>query len=238
MFEDIKGKNILVVGASKGIGKALAINLAELGANLHLASRNLEQLQDIAETLGATAYKCDIDSDEDVNNLASSLKNIDGVCIVSGFVKLIPPKMLSKKMVDAQVITNLASPMSLVGALLRKNSLNDSASIIFTSAAGRLCQPPCTAPYSGAKLGLIGAAKSMAVDLSPRKIRVNVVSFDYVDTDMISAVQTTTVDTIGVAPPDYPTVQYIFLLSKMSRWISGQLIAADAGRMLGKVRYA
>jgi hypothetical protein len=69
-------------------------------------------------------------------------------------------------------------------------------------------------------------------------MRVNTVSFDYVETDMIKAVQTTTVDTIGIAPIEYSSMPYLFLLSSMSRWISGQIIAADAGRMLGKVRYA
>ena len=238
MFEDIKGKNILIVGASRGVGKALAISLGQLGANLHLASRKLEDLRAVQREVPSEIYECDVDSEESVNNLAKNIANVDGVCVVSGFVKLIPPKMLSKKMVDAQVITNLSAPIYLVGALLRGNSLNDGCSIVFTSAAGRLCQPPCTAPYAGAKLGLLGAARSLAVDLAPRKIRVNVASFDYVDTDMIKGVQPTTVDTIGVSPVENSNIPYIFLLSSMSRWVSGQIIAADAGRMLGKVRYA
>jgi len=238
MFSDLKGKNILIVGASRGIGKALAFALSELGAITHLASRNIEELNKIKVDLQCAVYECDIDSEESVNSLVNALPNIDGLCIVSGFVKLIPPKLLSKKMVDAQIITNLASPISLVGSLLKKNLINDSASIIFTSAAGRLCQPPCTAPYAGAKLGLHAASRSLAVDLSPKKIRVNTVSFDYVETDMIKGVQITTVDTIGISPVEYSSLPYLFLLSNMSRWISGQLIAADAGRMLGKVRYA
>ena len=85
------------------------------------------------------------------------------------------------------------------------------------------------------------------IDISPildkltlveKKIRVNTVSFDYVETDMIKAVKATTTDIIGIAPVEYSSMPYLFLLSQMSRWISGQIIAADAGRMLGKVRYA
>jgi len=237
MFDDLKDKNILVVGASRGIGKQLAITLGSLGAKVHVAARNVEALNLLQKQFDCSVYQCDIDKDEDVQSLAASINELDGVCIVSGVVKLIPPKMLSKRMIDAQVITNLASPLNIVGALLRKNKLNDGASIVFTSAAGRLCQPPCTAAYAGAKLGLHGAARSLAIDLSPKKIRVNTVSFDYVETDMIKAVQTTTVDTIGVAPVEYSSMPYLFMLSKMSRWISGQMLAADAGRMLGKVRY-
>lgn len=237
MFDDLKDKNVLVVGASRGIGKQLAKTLHDLGARVHLAARNIEALNSIKQEYECSIYQCDIDNDEDVQSLASSISSLDGVCIVSGVVKLIPPKMLSKKMVDSQIITNLASPLNIIGALLRKNKLNDGASIIFTSAGGRLCQPPCTAAYSGAKLGLHGAARSLAVDLSPRKIRVNTVSFDYVDTDMIKAVKPTVVDTIGISPVEYTALPYLFLLSYLGRWISGQIIAADAGRMLGKVRY-
>ena len=238
MFEDLKDKNILIVGASKGIGKQLAKTLHGLGAKVYLVARNIEALNSIKQDeFDCTVYRCDIDEDEDVQALAASIDNLDGLCIVSGMVKLIPPKMLSKKMIDAQIITNLASPLNIVGSLLKKNKFNNGASIIFTSAGGRLCQPPCTAAYSGAKLGLHGAARSLAADLSPKKIRVNTVSFDYVDTDMIKSVTTTTVDTIGISPVEYTVMPYLFLLSSMGRWISGQIVAADAGRMLGKVRY-
>lgn len=238
MFNDLKHKNILVVGASRGIGKQLALTLKELEANLHLTARNEDALNSLRSEMGGTVYQCDMDVDEQVQALACEVKNLDGVCIVGGMVRLVPPKMLSKKIVDQQILTNLASPLNIVGALLRQNCLNEGASIIFTSAAGRICQPPCSAPYAGAKLGLVGAAKSLAADLSTKKIRVNVVSFDYVSTDMIKSLnQTPHNDTIGISPVEYSSIPYLFMLSNMSRWITGQSIAADAGRMLTKVRY-
>lgn len=238
MFEDLKGRNILVVGASRGIGKQLSFLLKELGANLFLTARNEDVLINLKNEIGASVYLCDIDVDEQVQALASEIKGLDGVCLVGGAVKLVPPKMLSKKNIDQQIITNLASPLNVVGALLRKNCLKEGASIVFTSAAGRICQPPCSAPYAGAKLGLVGAAKSLAADLATKKIRVNVVSFDYVSTDMIKSLASTPHDdTIGISPVEYSSLPYLFALSNMSRWITGQSIAADAGRMLTKVRY-
>jgi NAD(P)-dependent dehydrogenase (short-subunit alcohol dehydrogenase family) len=84
----------------------------------------------------------------------------------------------------------------------------------------------------------VGAAKSLAADLSPKKIRVNVVSFDYVQTDMIKSIQNTPHDdTVGISPVEYSSIPYLFILSSMSRWITGQTVAADAGRMLSKVRH-
>jgi len=238
MFEDLRGKNILIVGATRGIGKQLALTLHDFGANLFLTGRSEAALGELQQQLKGSVFVCDIDFDEQVQALAADLNGLDGVCIVGGIVKLAPPKMLSKKMIDQQVITNLASPLNLVGALLRKNCFNEGASIIFTSAAARICQPPCTAAYAGSKLGLVGAAKSLAADLSPKKIRVNVVSFDYVQTDMIKSIQNTPHDdTVGISPVEYSSIPYLFILSSMSRWITGQTVAADAGRMLSKVRH-
>jgi NAD(P)-dependent dehydrogenase (short-subunit alcohol dehydrogenase family) len=237
MFEDLRGKNILIVGATRGIGRQLASSLQELGANLHLTARTEAAAESLRSEIKSIVHICDLDFDEQVQELASQVKVLDGVCIVGGIVKIAPPKMLSKKSIDQQIITNLASPLNLVGALLRKSCLNEGASIVFTSAAGRICQVPCSAAYAGSKLGLIGATKSLAADLSPKKIRVNAVSFDYVDTDMIKSIKTTDADTIGVSPIEFSSIPYIFCLSSMSRWITGQTIAADAGRMLSKVRY-
>jgi len=238
MFEDLKDKNILVVGATRGIGKQLARTLKGLGANLHLTGRSESSLSDLSAEVGGSVYMCDIDIDEHVQALAAQIDKLDGVCIVSGVVKIAPPKMLSKKFIDQQVITNLASPLNVLGALLKKNCLKEGASVVFTSASGRICQPPCSAAYAGAKLGLIGAARSLAADLSPKKIRVNVVSFDYVQTDMIGFIESPVHnDTIGISPVEYSSMPYLFTLSTMSRWITGQTIAADSGRMLTKVRY-
>lgn len=238
MFEDIAGKKILIVGATGGIGSQLADTLSLLGADLTLSGRSDQALGALESRLNCRAIQANIDIAEDIDKLAAEVGVLDGVCILSGVVKLVPPKLLMKKMVDSQIITNLASPLNIVGALLRKNKLVNGASIIFTSAAGRICQPPCSAPYAGAKLGLHGAARSISADLSPKKIRVNTVSFDYVETPMISRIDTTVKDIIGISPIEYSAMPFLFLLSSASRWTTGQIIAADAGRMLGKVRYA
>ena len=238
MFEDIAGKRILVVGATGGIGHQLAEGLSLLSANIILSGRNDAVLSEFQKRFDCKVIRADIDIANEVDELCNQLEPLDGVCILSGVVKLVPPKLLTKKMVDSQIITNLASPLNLIGALLRKGKIKDGGSVILTSAAGRICQPPCTAPYAGAKLGLIGAAKSLSADLSSKKIRVNTVSFDYVDTEMIARVITDTRETIGISPVQYTTIPYLFLLSSASRWMTGQLVAADAGRMLSKVRYA
>lgn len=238
MFIDLNQSRILLLGATGGIGRSLATSLSELGANLVLTARTSEDQTSLQQEFKCEVLICDMNNQEQVDLLADTIEPLNGVCIVSGIVKIVPPKLLVKKNIEPQVTTNLISPLALVGALLKKNKVLQGGSIIFTSASSRLNQAPCTAPYAGAKLGLIGSARSLAADLSEKKIRVNCVSFDYVDTQMIKAVKADDSGIIGISPVQYTSLPYLFLLSSRSRWITGQLIAADAGRMLGKVRYA
>jgi 3-oxoacyl-[acyl-carrier protein] reductase len=241
MFEDLKDKKILIVGASQGIGKNLVETLNYFGAELFIASRSIEKLNTVANDLGSQIKTISFDI-QDEDNYASAFNNLpvlDGVCIVAGIVKLIPPRLLNKKMINSQIEVNLSSPLALIGFLLKKNLLNASSSIIFTSSSSRHNQLSSSTPYAAAKMGLLGATKSLAADLSKKMIRVNCVSFDYVETEMTSGIDTSSFvkGIVGVSPVEFSAVPYCFLLSSMSRWITGQIIAADAGRMLTKSRY-
>ena len=240
MFEDLKDKKILIVGASQGIGKNLTTTLAQLGAHVYIASRNIEKLEVIAKDCGpnVTPHQLDI-LDEQSYIALNNVSPLDGVCIVSGVLKLIPPKLLNKKLIDDQLAINLGAPLGLIGYLLKKNLIKDQSSIIFTSSVGRHSQASSSAPYAAAKMGLLGATKSLAADLSKRKIRVNCVSFDYVETEMTSKIDTSsfTAGIVGVSPIEYTATPYCFLLSNRSKWITSQIVAADAGRMLTKSRY-
>jgi NAD(P)-dependent dehydrogenase (short-subunit alcohol dehydrogenase family) len=241
MFEDLKDKKILIVGASQGIGKNLVETLSHLGAKLFIASRSIEKLNVIANDLGpqVTPICFDIQDEDNYVNAFKNISTIDGVCIVTGVVKLIPPKLLNKKMINAQIEINLSSPLALIGFLLKKGILQESSSVIFTSSSARHNGITSTAVYAASKMGLLGATKSLAVDLSKKKIRVNCVSFDYVETEMTAGIDTSPYvkGIVGVSPVEFSAIPYCFLLSSMSRWITGQIIAADAGRMLTKSRY-
>lgn len=237
-FEDLKNKKILIVGASQGIGRELCLNLNKHGSYIYSLSRNEEKLNELNNEIKSKSLVCDINDEKQVKSAIEKIEPLDGVCFVSGIVKLIPPKLLMRKTVEPQILTNLISPICFLGELLKKKKIKDSASIIFTSASARHNNSPCTVPYAAAKMGLIGAVKSLIKDLSfTRKIRLNNVSFDYVDTPMIKDVKIEDKNIIGVSPLKYTSIPYLFLLSEKSSWINGQIIAADAGRMLGKNRY-
>jgi 3-oxoacyl-[acyl-carrier protein] reductase len=241
MFEDLKDKRILIVGASQGIGKNLVECLSRFQPNIYIASRSIEKLNDIASKNGPKikAIELDLLDEKSFPAILERIEPLDGLCILTGALKLIPPKLLNRKLIDDQLAINLSAPISFLGAVLKKNLLKDGASVIFTSSSGRHNQASSSAPYAASKIGLYGATKSLAADLSKKKIRVNCVSFDYVETDMTSKIDMSlyTKGIVDISPVEYTAIPYIFLLSDFSSWITGQIIAADAGRMLTKTRY-
>ena len=242
-FDDLKNKKILVVGASQGIGKQVCIQLNKLGSKIYALARNKQNLKNLSEQIDAKLLECDINIEKQVVSIANEIDPIDGICFIAGFVKLLPPKFLMKKTIEPQFTTNIISPLSFLGEFLRKKKINDKASIIFTSASARMNHPPCSVPYASAKMGLIGASKALVKDLSfSNKMRFNVVSYDYVETEMVKNMKVNDKDLndkdiISVSPVEHTATPYIFLLSSRSKWINGQIIAADAGRMLSKTRY-
>jgi NAD(P)-dependent dehydrogenase (short-subunit alcohol dehydrogenase family) len=238
MFKDLKNKNILIVGCSKGIGKNLAEAIQSFSSNLFLISRNNPNIHP-TNSNKVNFYELDITKEEDYASALENLEPLDGVCFVAGNVKLIPPALMNKKFIEQSFDINLKSPLSLLGFLLKKRLIKNHSSIVFTSSVVRHSQAECSAPYSAAKMGILGAVNALASDLSKKQIRVNSVSFDYVLTEMTENIDKDqfTDGIVDVSPVEFTATPYLFLLSNMSRWITGQIIAADAGRMLSKTRY-
>jgi len=238
MFEDLKGKSILIVGCSKGIGKNLVSALQYFSPSLHLISRNNPNISEF-ENLTTSFYPLDITQEDDYDTKLKELPKLDGVCFIAGSIRLTPPAMMNKKLITKSFDTNVIGPMALTSYLLKKKLINDNASIIYTSSVGRHSQAECSAIYSASKMSLLGTVNALASDLSKRKVRVNSVSFDYVITEMVKDIDYSQFenDIVGASPVEYTSLPYLYLLSKMSRWVTGQIIAADAGRMLSKTRY-
>jgi NAD(P)-dependent dehydrogenase (short-subunit alcohol dehydrogenase family) len=238
MFHDLRDKNILVVGCSKGIGRNLADAIQSFSANLSLISRNNPNIQP-ANSNKVNFFELDITKEENYALALENLEPLDGVCFVAGVLKLTPPHLMNKKIIAQSFDVNLKSPLSLLSFLLKKRLIKNNSSIVFTSSVGRHSQPECSVSYAAAKMGILGAVNALASDLSKKQIRVNSVSFDYVLTEMSENLdkEQFTDGIVDVSPVEFTAIPYLFLLSSMSRWITGQIIAADAGRMLSKTRY-
>ena len=97
MFEDLKGKSILIVGCSKGIGKNLVSALQYFSPSLHLISRNNPNISEF-ENLTTSFYPLDITQEDDYDTKLKELPKLDGVCFIAGSIRLTPPAMMNKKL--------------------------------------------------------------------------------------------------------------------------------------------
>ena len=248
LYDDIQGKRVLIVGASSGIGYSLALALSDLGAELVLASRttgNIINAVEEGKITKATVISCDVTNSDDVQKLTKEIEPVDAVCFLAGVVKLAPKHQLKKNLINNQLDVNLVAPIELLSSLFRYKKLNPEASIILTTAAARFNSVKATTTYAAAKNGLVSVVQTVAGEALSENIRVNAVSFDYVSSPMTKDLvgsnkekrESLTEEIIGVSPALNAVVPYIYLLSNASRWMTGQVIEADAGRRLSRVAH-
>ena len=97
-FDDLKNKKILVVGASQGIGKELCMNLDICGSDIYSLSRNETKLRELTSQIKSKSIICDINDEKQVQEAVEKIEPLDGVCFVSGIVKLIPPNSCTRNL--------------------------------------------------------------------------------------------------------------------------------------------
>jgi len=243
----LRGKKILITGASSGIGRGIAIECSRIGASVIITGRNKERLQ---ETLCMMDHQqehsmviADLSSVEGVFTLADAVDNtIDGLVLCAGFTIVKPFKYVSDKDLDDIMNVNYKAPVLLAQRLLKKKKISKGASIVFiSSVSGVFISAPAGALYSGSKGAVNGIAKAMAIDLSSRGVRVNCVNPGMVDTN-IFAKGDITKEQLEEDVKNYPLGRYgkpediayavIYLLSDASKWVTGTNLKIDGGLTL------
>lgn len=243
----LRGKKILITGASSGIGRGIAIECSRIGASVIITGRNKERLQ---ETLCMMDHQqehsmviADLSSVEGVFTLADAVDNtIDGLVLCAGFTIVKPFKYVSDKDLDDIMNVNYKAPVLLAQRLLKKKKISKGASIVFiSSVSGVFISAPAGALYSGSKGAVNGIAKAMAIDLSSRGIRVNCINPGMVDTN-IFAKGDITKEQLEDDVKNYPLGRYgkpediayavIYLLSDASNWVTGTNLKIDGGLTL------
>lgn len=243
----LEGKRVLVTGASSGIGRGIAIECSRMGAKVVITGRNEARLQ---ETLALMqnidehqVLMADLAVDEDVQNLVDGIEDgLDGIVLCAGFTIVKPFKFVSPQDIEAIMDVNYKAPVILTQKLLKKKKINKSASIVFiSSVSGVFVSAPAAALYSGSKGAVNGVAKAMALDLSPRGIRVNCVNPGMVDTNIFSKGDITQ-EQLEEDVKHYPLGRYgkpedigyavVYLLSDASAWVTGTNLKIDGGLTL------
>ena len=241
----LAGKTILVTGAASGMGKATALACAQMGASVIVADINAAGLAATMTELdgsGHRSFTINLADEGTWDNLLMDDLVLDGFASCAGIADMNPFAFISKAEFDRVFGVNFYGPVLLVKALLKKQRLNKGASVVFVSSIdGPRIVHPGNSVYSASKNALVGMSRNMAVDLAPKKIRVNCILPGTTDTPLIRTSNVTEEELLEntkkfplkrFGTPEDMAYATIFLLSDASSFITGTELVVDGGYSL------
>lgn len=236
------GKTILVTGASSGIGRACAIEASKLGGKVMVCGRNKERLEQTLELMegdGHTVFEGDLLEQETIDRLVREVPDLDGVVLSAGKGMTLPFLFCDRDKFDDIFNVNFFSPVELFRLLVKKKKLKvDSSVVMIVSIAGFGKCSVGNSVYGSAKSALQSMVRFMAIELAPRKIRVNGVCPGMVNTPFIQR-GTLTEEQFKTDMAAYPLKRYgepediaygaAYLLSDAAAWVTGTSLVIDGG---------
>ena len=237
----LKGKTILVTGASSGIGQATAVECAQMGAEVVITGRDTERLQATADLMGnlKAQIAADLTNQEDVERLVASLPPLDGAVLCAGNSTTLPLQFGSREKFDEMFNVNFFAPVELLRLMYKKKVLQKGSSVVLiASIGGTHSFMPGNGVYGASKAALNSLMKYAAREYASRKIRVNSICPGMVDTPLIHR-GTITEEQLAEDAKRYPLGRYgkpddiangaVYLLSDASSWLTGHDLVIDGG---------
>jgi len=244
----LEGKNIIITGASSGIGRECAIACSQRGANIILAGRDQGRLNatlSMTENAGnhivlafdLTDY---ISVDNVINEKTARFGRIDGLINCAGISTTLPFNMVKPEKMNEFFRTNVEAAINLTRIIVKPSIFSEhGGSVIFISSVMGSAGENGKVLYSMTKGALDAAARSLAIELASRKIRVNTVSPGVVETPMSkSAVYNRNVEAfekvkamhpLGTGNPNDVANACVYLLSDAAQWVTGINLVVDGG---------
>ncbi len=240
----------LILGATGGIGSALARQLAVSGAQLVLAARNTDALATLGAELGATTVRVDAtvpaEIEQAVETAVNTFGRLDGAANCVGSLLLKPAHLTRPEEFDDVLNVNLRSAFSLVRsatrAMMNNTAPNGGSIVLVASAAARIGLANHEA-IAAAKGGVISLTLSAAASYAAKQVRVNCVAPGLVRTPLTARItgsaaaeqSSVAMHALGrLGEPDDVARAIAFLLDPANSWITGQTLGVDGG--LGTVR--
>jgi NAD(P)-dependent dehydrogenase (short-subunit alcohol dehydrogenase family) len=246
-FLDFDGQWIVVTGASSGLGRAVAVELARYGARLVLVGRDEGRLVETGARLGRAEHRVlalDLTRHDaitpEISQLRQAIGPIYGMCHAAGVVATRPLHATSVAVVQAQLDVNLLAGLELARAVCRRDVMTpEGGSLLFFSSVYGHVGMPGQIGYSATKGAVAAAVRAMAIELARRRIRVNCISPGLVFTEMteqalgqLSAEHVEKIKAahpLGSGQPEDVARAAVFLLAPGTRWITGADLSVDGG---------
>lgn len=237
----LEGKTILVTGASSGIGRGIAIACSKMGATVIINGRNEQRLAEtMTEMQGEEniSLAADLSDSNSLTEMISRLPKLDGIVHCAGIGQRVLCKQLQEADLDTMMDVNFKAPVMLQTEILKQKKINKGASIVFIASIASDFPSIGNAIYSASKGAIISYANCLALELAPRKIRVNCILPAMIWTDLILKGGITE-EELKEDEKKYPLKRYgkpedianlsIYLLSNAAAWMTGSSIKITGG---------
>jgi NAD(P)-dependent dehydrogenase (short-subunit alcohol dehydrogenase family) len=239
---ETKNKTAVVTGAGRGIGRGIALALAQEGYNLVVSDINQEDGEKVAEELKsmgakALAAKCDVSNKSEVANLfsktAEEFGKVDILVNNAGIFPFVPFAKMQEADWDKVMDINLKSVFLCSQEALK--TMPEGGRIINISSVASYIGFEGLVHYCASKGGVNGMIRALALELAPKKITVNAVAPGAIDTPGAKSTEEAQQQTIAMIPlarmgkPEDIANAVVFLASDKSSYITGQVIVVDGG---------
>jgi NAD(P)-dependent dehydrogenase (short-subunit alcohol dehydrogenase family) len=243
----LENRNILITGASSGIGRECAVVLSKIGAKVILIGRDLIRLKQTLDLLQGNnhlIYKMDVTDYNNIETIISDAVNkigkIDGFIHCAGIEMTLPLQSMNYSKFNQLFSINTIAAFEFAKILSKKKYCNSlGASYVFISSVTGLLGVNGKIGYCSSKAALIAGGKAMAIELANKKIRVNTILPGMVDTEMFqkmkdelskeSLLDIQKRHPLGIGQPIDIASLCAFLLSDLSKWITGSDYIIDGG---------
>lgn len=244
---DLTGKHYLVTGAASGIGRAVAILFAALGARLSLVDMDGPQLDDTMAGMVSGDHACyihDLENIEAIDDLVKGIVSangpLHGVIHSAGTQTIMPARDLKPAIWRRILAVNCEAALAISKNMGKKRVYaGGDGSIIFISSIMAMAGNPGSVAYSMSKSALHGLALSLALELAPSGIRVNCIAPGFVRTPMLDRLQQSwdasqldaveALHPLGFGRPEDIAHAAAFLAAETGRWITGTVLVVDGG---------
>ncbi|ODN71938.1 3-oxoacyl-ACP reductase FabG [Methylobrevis pamukkalensis] len=246
MFTSLEGRTVIVTGASKGIGRGIALRFGEAGLNVLVVSRTLAEAETVAAEIGprASGFAADVTQEEDCAAMAAAAVErygaIDVLCANAGIFPAAKLGQMTAADFDHVIGTNLKGTFLSVSAVLPEMKARKKGRIVLTSSiTGPITGYPGWSHYGASKAGQLGFMRTASIELAPWNITVNAVmpgnirteGLDGLGADYIAAMEASvpmkrlgTVFDIANAA--------LFFATDEAGYITGQGMVIDGGQVL------